>query len=204
MIIRKYFIAPLIVCGLLSLSSCGTGQTEYERDINKERSERDAFFKYGENSPLSPDEKEEFTGLNYYETDKDFKVEAEVNRDEVPPDIVVTLEQGPDATFQGVATLSFELDNSQYQVKAYSPPDMIRRRASDEILFIPFRDETTGDQTFEGGRYIDVSFEGEELITLDFNEAYQPFCYYNETFPCPEPPDENELHIAVEAGERLN
>jgi hypothetical protein len=70
-------------------------------------------------------------------------------------------------------------------------------------LFIPFTDVTNGTDTYEGGRYIDISTSDirDNKLTLDFNKAYNPYCCYTNGYNCPIPPKENELTIAVNAGE---
>jgi uncharacterized protein (DUF1684 family) len=71
-----------------------------------------------------------------------------------------------------------------------------------DSLFIPFKDETNGKETYEGGRYIDAEIlPGYEMV-LDFNMAYYPSCAYNEKFICVLPPKENVLPIPIRAGER--
>jgi uncharacterized protein (DUF1684 family) len=37
---------------------------------------------------------------------------------------------------------------------------------------------------------------------LDFNKAYNPYCAYNETYSCPIPPRQNNLPVAIKAGEK--
>ncbi|WP_425504410.1 DUF1684 domain-containing protein [Salinilacihabitans rarus] len=108
-----------------------------------------------------------------------------------------------------VATFSFELEREDddltdgtFDLHAYQ-----QRPGSDEPLFVPFRDKTTGQQTYEGGRYMELAPErdledGDEIV-LDFNLAYSPFCAYSETFDCPLPPEENWLDVAIPAGEKV-
>ena len=67
-------------------------------------------------------------------------------------------------------------------------------------MFLPFLDNTNGEETYGGGRYIDLQFpEGGELV-IDFNKAYNPLCAYNEKYSCPIVPLENYLELKVEAG----
>jgi uncharacterized protein (DUF1684 family) len=71
---------------------------------------------------------------------------------------------------------------------------------------VPFRDKTTGQESYRGGRYLELHPEDDlvdgETVTLDFNLAYTPFCSYTDTFSCPLPPEENWLGATVRAGER--
>ena len=70
-------------------------------------------------------------------------------------------------------------------------------------LFVPFRDLTSGTETYQAGRYLDLDRTPTGLYNVDFNRAYHPYCYYNSTFDCPYPPAENRLPIPIRAGERL-
>jgi uncharacterized protein len=77
-------------------------------------------------------------------------------------------------------------------------------------VFLPFRDATSGTETFAGGRYLIDSIKGAELgerhghLILDFNFAYNPSCSYSERWVCPLAPPANRLPAAVKAGERLS
>ena len=69
-------------------------------------------------------------------------------------------------------------------------------------LFLPFTDLTNGEETYGGGRYIDLSIPDSDTIIIDFNKAYNPYCAYSSTRSCPIPPRENDLDLKVEAGVR--
>jgi hypothetical protein len=70
-------------------------------------------------------------------------------------------------------------------------------------LFLGFADATSANETYGGGRYLDLErVRGATSIDLDFNKAYNPYCAYTEGFSCPLPPKENILGIAIPAGEK--
>ncbi len=75
-------------------------------------------------------------------------------------------------------------------------------------LFLPFADETSGVETYGGGRYVldtikgaDLGMVGEKLI-VDFNFAYYPSCAHSEEWVCPLAPAGNRLPARIEAGQR--
>jgi uncharacterized protein (DUF1684 family) len=74
---------------------------------------------------------------------------------------------------------------------------------SPDRLFVPFADETSGAETYRGGRYLDIARSPTGIYMLDFNRAFNPFCYYNSTYDCPYPPRENRLPVAIRAGEKV-
>ncbi len=69
-------------------------------------------------------------------------------------------------------------------------------------LFVPFRDVTSGGETYGAGRYVEAHPLGGDRYELDFNTAYNPYCAYNENWSCPLPPRSNWLDVATRAGER--
>ena len=68
---------------------------------------------------------------------------------------------------------------------------------------MPFSDLTSGTDTYPAGRYLDLDRTATGVYALDFNRAYNPYCYYNAAYECPFPPAENRLGIPVRAGETL-
>jgi uncharacterized protein (DUF1684 family) len=69
-------------------------------------------------------------------------------------------------------------------------------------VLIPFRDETNGDETYGGGRYLQVDLPISSATTLDFNRAFNPLCAYDSKFTCPIPPADNALKVSIPAGEK--
>ena len=72
-----------------------------------------------------------------------------------------------------------------------------------ENVFVVFGDQSNGDLTYGGGRflYIPKPTEGTETV-IDFNRAENPICAFNDFATCPLPPDGNKLPFAVLAGEK--
>lgn len=78
-------------------------------------------------------------------------------------------------------------------------------------VFLPFKDATSGRETYGGGRYLvdtiksaDLGVTAEGRVILDFNFAYNPSCAYSDRWTCPLAPPENTLPVAVRAGERMS
>lgn len=93
--------------------------------------------------------------------------------------------------------LVFEAGGVQWRLEAFEPV------GSDGRLFVPFRDATSGRETYGGGRYLDLEVQPSGRYALDLNRAYHPYCVYDASFSCPLPPAENRLELRVTAGERL-
>ena len=89
----------------------------------------------------------------------------------------------------------FDVDGQRTQIALYSSED------SDE-LFVPFRDATSGHESYPAGRYLEVHAHGDDVV-IDFNYAYNPSCAYNPRWACPLAPPESRLPVAVRAGEMV-
>ena len=91
-------------------------------------------------------------------------------------------------------------------LKYYSPDVRYKITAMGPMkgkLFLAFGDETSGAETYGAGRYLDITkTPGSNTIILDFNQAYNPYCAYSNSFSCPLPPPENLLRVAIRAGEK--
>jgi len=101
--------------------------------------------------------------------------------------------------------IHFTLNNKACMLFVYRSRDLMQTEQYHDYLFIPFMDETTGDESYGSGRYIDIvtgDIVNNQLL-LDFNKAYNPYCAYAGGFKCPIPPKENMLAVAVRAGEML-
>ncbi|MFB6224791.1 MAG: DUF1684 domain-containing protein [Haloarcula sp.] len=176
--------------------------TEWAERLRENRAEKDRFFAEHQQSPIPPDDRDAFDGLQYFDPDPDYRVEATVTVHDTPDSVDLQTSDDRTVRYLHVATLSFDLDGESRALHAF-------RQAADEsrTLFVPFRDKTTGQQSYEGGRYMELepdrALEDGDEITVDFNLAYSPFCAYSDTFSCPLPPESNWLETAVTAGERV-
>jgi uncharacterized protein (DUF1684 family) len=99
---------------------------------------------------------------------------------------------------QRFATLQFVINGQAYHLSAFA--DVGERRPHE--LFVPFRDATSGNESYGAGRYVEVAYAGEAVVVLDFNLSYSPWCAYNAAYTCIVPPAENTLQVPVHAGEQ--
>ena len=173
---------------------------EYAGTIAENRREKDEFFEDHPQSPIPPESRESFDGLDYFEPDIGYRVEATVTVHEDPDPVEMETTASNPVRYLRVVTFRFEIDGEEHTLAGY------RQDEEEEVIFVPFRDKTTGQQTYYQGRYMELEPEGTlqdgDVVDLDFNLAYNPFCAYSETFACPLPPEENWLEIVVPAGER--
>ncbi|SDR30521.1 DUF1684 domain-containing protein [Natronobacterium texcoconense] len=185
---------------------------QWRAELESKREEKDGFFGEHPQSPIPPEERDGFDGLDYFDPDADYRVTATATVHDDPEVVLMDTTTGREMRYLRTVTLTFDLEREDddledgtYELAAYQQ----ERPGSEqpEPLFVPFRDKTTGQQTYQGGRYMELASDreladGDELV-VDFNLAYTPFCAYSETFDCPLPPEENWLEVTIPAGERF-
>ena len=176
-------------------------QTNYEKEIEAFRRQYLSEFMTEERSPIK--NSEDLRYIQFFKPDSEYRVEAEVTmtKDAVPFNLPTM--NGKSKKYIEYGKLTFELLGQNFTMKLLKrvlPPDS----DDDELLFLPFLDETNGNETYGGGRYLD--FEEEDIfdgiLIIDFNKAYNPWCAYAGGFSCPKPPAENYLKMKVQAGEK--
>jgi hypothetical protein len=171
-----------------------------EQQVMEWRKERDTFFKDHQRSPLLPQDKKYFKGLKYYPFDPQYVFTGEIERFNFHinnPKYYATFltNKGTNKRYIRYGKFQFKLHSKVYTIEIY-------KSILSDMLFIPFKDETNGKGTYEGGRYIDTEILPKYKMVLDFNMAYQPSCAYNEKFVCALPPRENIMGIDIKAGEK--
>ena len=171
----------------------------YVEHLLEDRAAKDELFADGADSPVPLDRRSWMLPIRYYEPDIAYRVPARLKISEDRPVFQVPTSTGQTRSMERVGTLEFMLNGEPRTLSAFVelPVQDIAR------LFVPFRDETSGNETYPAGRYLDLDRTPTSIYALDFNRAYHPYCYYDETYDCPFPPPENRLATAVQAGERL-
>ncbi len=163
--------------------------------------EKDFFFKNGRQSPLNQIQKAAFHGLHYFPVNKKLVFSGPIERlSEVRIDTVLTTKTNDLRPALRYGYFNFEYNGQIHRLLIYK--FIQRNPALSRNLFLGFTDETTEKETYSAGRYIDLMENAENHYTINFNEAYNPFCAYNENYACPIPPIENHLPFAVTAGEK--
>ena len=178
----------------------------YLASIAAMRQEKDDYFADAPDSPIPARERANFAGLRYYPPDPAYRVEATIVPFEHPDMVLLGSTKGDVRPQIRYAELRFTLDGEDCQLLAFTDPHADGGAGSHTELFVPFRDATSGSETYGAGRYLETPAEtradGTHVATLDFNLAYSPWCAYNPAYSCTLPPPENRLLVSVRAGER--
>lgn len=182
------------------MSSSGSAQ-DILQDIRDYRTAQANQLKKSANGPIGDEYMDQ---LHYFEPDAQFKVWAEVEYLYNEPSFRMPTSDGTSKQFKRYAVLRFQLKGQPLQLCVYENADRFQAAASADYLFLPFLDLTTGESTYESGRYLDLkkqNFDKNRLL-LDFNKAYNPYCAYSSGYRCPQPPQENFLNTMITAGEK--
>ncbi len=173
---------------------------EWEDRLKLKRKEKNRFFRAHPQSPIPFEEREGFKGLGYFPPDADYRFELELHEHETKEKVTMPDTSGNMQEFIRWGEFKFRINGQECCLQAY------KSDPQEERLFIPFQDKTSGDQTYQSGRYIDLELEKDRTSQgkwiLDFNQAYNPFCAYSDAYVCPLVPPENRLEVAVRAGEK--
>ena len=159
-----------------------------------------ADFKDATKSPLKDTDRKKFKGLEFFKFDSIYMVKASLMRtpEAKPFKMKTTTERLPDYVKYGV--VSFELNGEKHELNIYQNLGLLEKPGYEDYLFLPFLDNTNGEESYGGGRYVEARIpEGNEVL-IDFNTAYNPYCAYNEKYSCPIVPRENTLNTRIESG----
>lgn len=141
----------------------------------------------------------EFEHLLYYQPDPRYAVKARLEKFAEQPQVKITTTRKLEKMFFRFGRVHFQVEGKDVALTALKYA--LEGPGSDE-LFIPFKDATNGEETYEVGRFLDVPEPAEDEFILDFNRCYNPLCNYSPAYNCPMPPLENILKVGIPAGER--
>lgn len=196
----------LLISVLLSLAIFVDAQTFYgTTDLRTFREGRDKEFRNKAESVLKESDFVNFTGLSYFATNQKFRVRAQFVRTDDEKYFQMPTSSGITKKFVKFGVLNFLLDGKRQRLNVYQIDSEILSKFPEyaDLLFVPFKDLTSGSETYGVGRYIDIRTPVGKTVILDFNLAYNPNCAYgNEKYSCPIPPKDNFLQVEIKAGEK--
>ena len=187
---------------LIASSACTSGPAPPDESSSllaaeEWRSTREKYMRDDPDSPIPPAKKDVLLPLRYYPLDPDYIVPAELEVSRDRPVLEMPTSTGTLRRMERVGVLEFTLHGKPMTLAAF-----VEEGHALESLFVPFADATTGTETYAAGRYLDITPTPTGLYQVNFNNAYNPSCAYNERFECPYPPASNRLQVAVRAGEK--
>ena len=197
-------INKLIIPSLIILLWGGNlkAQTTYESEILQFQKDLNTEYTNPEESPLTPEEQENFKGHNFYAIDSTYRVLAKFVKIKNPKSIAFPTSSGKIKKYDTYAIAEFDLKGNHFKLPVYQSHTLRETEEYKDYLFLPFTDYTSGVETYGAGRYIDLRIPQGDTIIIDFNKAYNPFCAYSPNYSCPIPSEENDLKTEIKAGIR--
>jgi uncharacterized protein (DUF1684 family) len=180
----------------------GTRIDDYVKSVQLQRQEKDHWFRSDPDSPLPQALRGEFRGLDYFAPDPKFRARAKLVRLQKPEPLTLATSKGVPRPMVRYGYFEFEIDGVKQRLYAYKSAPQPGHHHEDASLFAPFRDATSGKETYGAARYLDLEEQAGDEYVVDFNLAYNPYCAYSDDYVCPFPPRENWLTVAVRAGEK--
>lgn len=171
---------------------------DYVGRIQALRDEKEAEFQSADD-PIPANRKAELLPLEYFPIDPAYNVPAVLKPSPESPTLMMPTSTGTQELMRRVGQLEFTLHGKPLKLTAF----VSAGAPNTDRLFVPFSDQTSGSETYPAGRYLDLDRNPTGVYEIDFNRAYNPFCYYNITYVCPIPPRENRLDVRIEAGEKV-
>jgi len=166
--------------------------------LESDRERKDEFLAEHPRSPVPPAARDEFE-QHYFPPDPDLRFELELDEHDEKETLTIATTTEGEREYMRWGEFAVEVDGEPVTLQAYkADPD-------EDRLWVPFRDETNGEETYGGGRYLDLEADEHragDTWVLDLNRAYNPYCAYSDAYECPMVPMENWLDVRVEAGEK--
>jgi len=186
---------------LLSLFVFGYSQEKFDiSKVKKFQEELNAEYADAKTSPLMQEDLAHFSSLDFFPANEKFFVNAKFTRTakEKPFEMKTSTDRKPMYVKYGEVT--FEIDGKPLKLNVYRNIELSKKKKYKDYLFLPYSDQTSGNESYIGGKYIDLRIPKGKTIVIDFNTAYNPYCAYNYKYSCPKVPLENDLDIAIKAG----
>jgi uncharacterized protein len=174
----------------------------YLKSIQLLRQEKDHWFGSDPESPLPQALRGRLQGLEYFPPDPKYRVPAKLVRLPTPEPITLVTSKGVPRPMIRYGYFEFQLDGKTLRLYAYKSAPQPGHHHEDTSLFVPFRDATSGKETYGAARYLDIEEHPGDHYVVDFNLAYNPYCAYSDDYVCPFPPRENWLTVPIRAGEK--
>jgi len=167
------------------------------RELDTERAMKNEFMARHPESPFVSG-RVPFHELVYFPPDPAYRVTATLERVSPPAEAYLRTNRDNQAVMRYLGDLSFSLQGRKYHLRLYHAGEGVGTS-----VFVPFRDATSGRESYGAGRYLTLEMNEKDVYEVDFNRAFNPYCAYTDDYECAFPPAENDLPVPVRAGEKV-
>ncbi|MFI5412986.1 MAG: DUF1684 domain-containing protein [Candidatus Lutacidiplasmatales archaeon] len=168
----------------------------WRTELETERTMKDGFMARDPESPFVVG-RVLFHELRYFPPDGEFRVRGTLDRRPIPEEVYLRTNRDNQAVMRYIGDLRFSLSGESLHLRLYHAGEGVGAS-----VFVPFRDLTSGKDSYGPGRYLTLELNEADEYDVDFNRAFNPYCAYTDDFECAFPPSENDLPVAIRAGEK--
>jgi uncharacterized protein len=198
---QKYLLVFICLFSICVVANAQKSKINIVQDIKNWQEQLNNEYRNKAKSPLSSQDLKLFSGHNFFKIDTAYRVVATLILSKSQEEIPFKTSTNRVLVHTKYADAHFTIKGQKFVLGIYQSKALMSNKEFVDYLFLPFIDATAGNETYGGGRYIDLKIpvSGDKIV-IDFNKAYNPFCAYATGFSCPKVPDGNELKIKILAG----
>jgi uncharacterized protein len=175
-------------------------EANYAAEIQAHRIDEEKNIRNKETTLLSDDYFERFTGLNYFPVDIKYRIAGKLTRLSKPELTNLGMIGGTPYGFMRYGKVDFFLQGNAVELQVFEFPS---ETSAPPAIFVPFRDATSGKDSYGGGRFMIINIPKGEQVIVDFNLAINPICVYDPDYICPIPPLSNTVSDSITAGAKM-
>ena len=196
--VNRVWLALVLAVSVACAPTPADDEASFLRDVQAFRAAKDQAFLQPD-SPVPADKRAALLPLAYLRAGARLSCSRGAARLDRARDHRDADVDGQRRNMRHVGTLEFSVRGEPLSLGAF-----VEEGSADlNRLFVPFMDLTSGSETYPAGRYLDLDRTRTGIYLIDFNRAYNPYCYYNPTYDCPYPPRANRLQVPIRAGEKV-
>ena len=188
----------LFTCIFFCITFYGHAQNVYNDSLNN------YIARYIKNHEVVTGDDKQF--FSFFTINEKYKVTADLEETTNSKWFSMETSGAIKKTFRVFGILHFSINDTTVTLNIYQSQNLMNIAEYKSHLFLPFTDITSGEETYAAGRYIDLDISDikNNKLVIDFNKAYNPYCaYVSGKYNCPIPPKENQLPVAILAGEKI-
>ncbi|MGP8071688.1 MAG: DUF1684 domain-containing protein [Thermoplasmata archaeon] len=169
----------------------------WRTELLEERRQKDDFMARHPESPFIS-ARVPFHELRYFPPDPAMKVRARLVRVVTPQEAFLRTNRDGTSVMRYIGDIVFAVGSKELRLRVYHAGEGVGAH-----VFVPFRDSTSGRDSYGPGRYLTLELNDTDSYEIDFNRAFNPYCAYTDDFECGFPPAENDLPVPIRAGEKV-
>lgn len=182
---------------------CANAQTKTDSIVIRIKTEQADLVKFyldSTTTPLSRSERKEFSGIHHFPINLNYRVIATLDKFDQKDTVVFPTSSSKMKRYIKYAKANFKIDGKKHSLILYRMAD-VKKPEYAKLVFLPFTDLTSNNETYGGGRYLDLEITDDKTMIIDFNLCYHPYCAYSHNgWSCPIPPKENFVNAKIKAG----